>query len=102
MRFVLVLLLLTTGCVYVALKPGAERVEIVLDPSAPDPPRPDCVLKEETYKVPMGGWATSPTDERSRAVMQNHALDLGANVIRAQPLGQRWYLKYYRCETPRP
>ena len=100
-RMLATLLLSLSACVYVAVKPGAETVEIVLDPSAPDPPRAGCVLKEKTYKVPMGGWENSPTDDRSRAVIQNHAFDIGANVVRAQSLGRRWYLKYYRCEMPK-
>lgn len=87
---------LLTGCV--SARPGADKVQIILDPSAPNPAARGCRVIEETTKIPAGMLVSSPVDERSRAIMRNRAVEIGANTIRIEALGsQRWYVKYYAC-----
>lgn len=98
-RLALIVALLSTACV--TPRAGSDRVNFILDPSAPDPAASGCRVIEETTKIPMGMYQSSPTDERSQAVMRNHAVEIGANAIRVQALGTgRWYVKYYACPKP--
>ena len=92
------LLLVAAGCVYVAVTPEGEKVNLILDPNAPPLP-PSCQLLKETTQVPMGGMRTHPTDPRSQAVLRNDAAKMGADTVTVRALGSSndWYIKFFRC-----